>query len=66
MDWRHHLAGRPVHSGDFLQLQTPLGWMDVRYEMNNFERREAVLYFRDGGWRLDPHGMVLRWPPKED
>jgi hypothetical protein len=60
-EYRHYLAGEPVHCGDILELFHQGGWIRGRYEWTT-ESDQAPTFESDGMvLRLDPT-KLLRWP----
>ena len=62
-DWRDVLDGTDVHAGDVLELETPEGWVLVRYELFRTQTSRGHVTLTDGErvWPLEP-GMRFRWP----
>lgn len=62
-EFRDYLDGSRVRSGAELLVWVDGQWIAARYEIANFEPREAVLYARDGrSYALDRATMRFRWP----
>ena len=64
-DWRDVLDGVDVHAGDVLELETPEGWVRVRYESGRGPNGKGYvsLYQGEQGRKLEP-GMRFRWPER--
>ena len=62
---RHYLEGKPVHCGEFIEIQ--LGgrrgpWVVVRYEANLSRQGVTVCLYAVGGRIYADEDATFRWP----
>ncbi|HKU36584.1 MAG TPA: hypothetical protein VJR89_00515 [Polyangiales bacterium] len=66
---KHYLSGRPVHSGDLIEVCFSSGWLPMRYEWNDSQIAPHFHFTVElGGGRVWqsflelPDDVLLRWP----
>jgi hypothetical protein len=65
-DFRHYLAGKPIHAGQILEIKTELGWLLVRYEWSYVADKLPVFIALNPGdeesdLRIYSANPQLRW-----
>lgn len=64
VDFRDELEGKDIRNGQQLQLWMDDHWINVRYEVASFQRRQVVLVAENTSFVLDRSTMRFRWPPR--